>query len=829
MTEQETTRSFSIVQRVITRFKNRPDSEHEQSIVRIAITVIVLIYLGLSSLFGESSESVKHGLIILCLFLMFSTSILVAIAINPGISVTRRIICMLGDMGMISYLLYYYGQMMTPLYVVYLWVSSGYGLRYGNRYLAASTALAAIGFILVMRYNAEWREDPTIGWSLWIGLIVLPMYIASLLAKLSRALDAAKSANEAKSRFLANMSHEIRTPINGVIGLLELLSVTPLAEKQKSLVHGAQSSAAMLLHLINDVLDISKIEAGRISIEYAPFDLHALVNGVVGLFDNEARKKNLILKRNIDPACPYWLIGDELHLRQVLVNLVGNAVKFTEQGWVEVRVEACSITSERVQFNLIVEDTGIGISEEAKSYIFDPFRQEDERINRRFGGTGLGMSIAQQLVDLMEGELTASSEPGKGSRFTLNMECQRASIPTSAQYLRFPAGIRVVSSDSALIETLREWLGEWEVSCKVDLGIALQMDIDETVVLVDARCLKDGDKSILGNSGLTSRDLILITDNPQEWQEDGKFDYINIQPLPLERERLYSVLHSLQIASFDETELQPNQDKAPVKPLITGHILVAEDNKINQRVTCGFLEQDGHKVVVVDNGDAALDQLEAQEFDLAIVDMMMPGHGGLDVVKIFRHTQGSRTGMPFIVLTANVSKEVQTACESIGVKYLSKPLRGVDLKAEVQQILMPRKGEGYETKVESVFDILDAPILEESIYQELVELLGEGSRLESIVQDFYDDIEQLIKEMDLSVSSSDWQTVADNAHGLKSAAVGIGAKQLAAAARKLEYDMRKIPPRAQKDPLAGINAAYRAVRSELQSRITISGDSSGLS
>ncbi|MEW8145737.1 MAG: response regulator, partial [Candidatus Thiodiazotropha endolucinida] len=261
----------------------------------------------------------------------------------------------------------------------------------------------------------------------------------------------------------------------------------------------------------------------------------------------------------------------------------------------------------------------------------------------------------------------------------------------------------------------------------------------------------------------------------------------------------------------------------------TGHILVAEDNKINQRVTCGFLEQDGHKVVVVDNGDAALDQLEAQDFDLAIVDMMMPGHGGLDVVKIFRHTQGSRTGMPFIVLTANVSKEVQMACESIGVKYLSKPLRGVDLKAEVQQILMPRKGEGFETKVESVFDFSDAPILEESIYQELVELLGEGSRLESTVQDFYDDIEQLIKEMDLSVSSSDWQTVADNAHGLKSAAVGIGAKQLAAAARKLEYEMRKIPPRAQKDPLAGINAAYRAVRNELQSRITISGDSSGLS
>ncbi|MES9896755.1 MAG: ATP-binding protein [Candidatus Thiodiazotropha endolucinida] len=693
MMEQNITRSFSFVQRIISRFKNRPDSEHEQSIVRIAITIIVLIYLGLSSLFGEPSESVKHGLIILCLFLVFSTVILIAIAINPGISITRRIICMLGDMGMISYLLYYYGQMMTPLYVVYLWVSSGYGLRYGNRYLAASTVLAAMGFILVMHYNAEWREDPIIGWSLWIGLIVLPMYIASLLAKLSRALDAAKSANEAKSRFLANMSHEIRTPINGVIGLLELLSVTPLAEKQKSLLHGAQSSAAMLLHLVDDVLDISKIEAGSIIIVNAPFDLHALINSVVGLFNNEARKKNLILKRNIDPACPYWLIGDELHLRQVLVNLVGNAVKFTDQGWVEVRVEANSVTSDRVQINLTVEDTGIGISEEAKSYIFDPFRQEDERINRRFGGTGLGMSIAKQLVDLMDGQLIASSEIGKGSRFTLTIDYQRASVPTGVQYLRFPAGIRLISSDSNLTKTLCEWFGEWKISCKLDLGITSQTDFDETVVLIDTRCLKHGDKSILGKSGLASRDMILITDKTHEWQDADKFNYIDIHPLPLERERLFNVLHSLQTATFNKTEFKPDQDNATAKSLLSGHILVAEDNKINQRVTCRFLEQDGHKVILVDNGDTALDQLKAQDFDLAIVDMMMPGHGGLDVIKLFRSTQDNRAELPFIVLTANVSKEAQMACDSIGVKYLSKPLRGTDLKAEVQQILMTRKDE----------------------------------------------------------------------------------------------------------------------------------------
>ncbi|MBT2971531.1 MAG: response regulator [Candidatus Thiodiazotropha sp. (ex Ctena orbiculata)] len=826
MTKQNTNYSPTLVHGFMARFKNRPDTEHEQSLVRIAITVIVLIYLGVSSLFGEPSESAKHGLIILSLFLVFSTTIIIGIAINPGISITRRIICMFGDMGMISYLLYYYGQMMTPLYVVYLWVSSGYGLRYGNRYLAASTALAAIGFFLVMRYNAEWRNDPTIGWSLWIGLIVLPMYIASLLAKLSRALAAAESANEAKSRFLANMSHEIRTPINGVIGLLELLSANPLPEKQKSLVDGAQSSAAMLLHLINDVLDISKIEAGGISIKNARFDLHALLNGVLGLFDTEVRKKNLILKRYIDPACPYWLIGDELHLRQVLINLVSNAVKFTERGWVEVRLEVDSVTNERVQFRIIVNDTGIGISEEAKNYIFDPFRQEDERITRRFGGTGLGMSIAKQLVELMKGELTVSSELGKGSQFTLHLDCERTNAPVVSKQLKYPNGISLISNDSHLIEKLRTWLGVWKLDCRVNMGITTSNEFDEKVVLIDARCFDREDVSALGKAETTDRNLVIITDKAYEWLDNSGVDYVSVLPLPLDRERLYTVLHSLQTVTFDDNELQSNQKKATVKPLVKGNILVAEDNKINQRVTRGFLEQDGHKVVVVDNGDEALDQLEAQKFDLAIVDMMMPGHGGLDVIKLFRHTEGKRLGMPFIVLTANVSTDAREACESMGVKYLSKPLKGIDLKAEVQQLLISRKGSEDNSNIGHAVELSDTPIIEDDIFQDLVELLGNGARLEATVQDFYSDTERLLKEMDSFLNSNDWCSVADSAHGLKSAAVGIGAKQLALAARNLEQEMLKIPPRVHKDPLAGIQSAYRAVRDELQSRTTVLGNSS---
>ena len=819
-----------LLERIKARFENRPDTEHEQSLVRVAIVLIVLVYLVAVSLFGEISESALHGLIILSLFLVFSLAMIAAIALNPGISIPRRVICMLGDMGMITYLLYYYGESMTPLYIVYLWVSSGYGLRYGNRYLAASTVMAAFGFALVLQYNEDWRADPMTGWGLWIGLIVLPMYIASLLAKLSRALAAAEAANQAKSRFLANMSHEIRTPINGVIGLLELLSVTPLEAKQSSLVHGAQSSAATLLHLIENVLDISKIEAGRITLTKAPFDLHVLVNGVVGLFEYAANNKQLLLQRTIDPECPYRLIGDELHLRQVLVNLVSNAVKFTEQGQVELNVSAETVEEDRVRLRIDVIDSGIGISETAQNYIFEPFRQEDEGITRRFGGTGLGMSIAKQLTDLMGGELSVTSKVGQGSCFTLLLNCQLQQTDQTYVPLDIPLGIRVVSHDSSMISQLRNWFGEWDVSCAVDLGVTDQTL--ESVMLLDARALPHPSTLLEEYPGLSGRDLILLVDKTNlkfEYQATGYRGALN---LPLEKEQLYTVLHSCQSATFDKCEIPDESIPVHAKPLKKCHILVAEDNLTNQLVTRSFLEQDGHQVTVVDDGTAALDILEEQAFDLAIVDMMMPSHGGLEVIKLYRHMTGQRNGMPFVVLTANVSEEAKAACRSLGVKYLSKPLRGQVLQNVVQELLSTTSDQAGEQRSAgddpNSFSEATEGLIDEEIFQELQELMGAGSRMVSLVDDFYRDVDSLLFQIRQATQHGEWLRAADLAHALKGAALGIGADQLAHKARKLEQDLLQGVPRGHTDPLAQVEQSYRDVRTYLQVRIDQVKDSSRL-
>ncbi|MGD8910267.1 MAG: ATP-binding protein, partial [Chromatiales bacterium] len=491
-------------------------------------------------------------------------------------------------MGIITYLLYAYGETMTPIYIGYLWVSFGYGIRYGKRYLAASTILAALGFSQVLLYSDYWRANPTTGWGLWAGLIVLPVYVSSLLAKLSSALTAEEAANQAKSRFIANMSHEIRTPINGVIGLLELLSATTLAQKQRALVHAAQSTIATLLNLLENILDISKIEAGRVTHAQVPFDLHRLMNGVLGLFENEASNKNLLLRRHIDPGCPYLLVGDEHHLRQVLMNLLSNAVKFTERGQILVQVSADQVEPDKVLLRIEVSDTGIGISEQAQSYIFEPFRQEDELITRRFGGTGLGMSIAKQLTDVMGGELQVKSAVGQGSTFTLLLACGRqdSSAATFAP-LHLPAGVRLITQDSQLTRQLSDWLDEWGVRCMVDLGMDLAVTtlMAEAVVIFDARLLAHPELLLKDYPGLVARNILLLSEGGSTGYDITDSGYAAVLPLPLEREHLYTLLHSFQSTAVDNEVPLPGGGQSPALVLKAGHILLAEDNNINQLVT----------------------------------------------------------------------------------------------------------------------------------------------------------------------------------------------------------------------------------------------------
>jgi two-component system sensor histidine kinase RpfC len=404
--------------------------ELEQAALRVAIVGLVLLYLIYQASISDGRTAREVAWVAFATFSV-SVALLFRILYVGGTSVARRIFGIVVDNAATSYCLLQMEETGAIIIGVYLFVTFGNGFRYGRKYLHLCQCLALLGFGLVIAFSDYWRSHASLSIGLLIALVVLPFYVAVLAQRITEAMLRADEANKAKGRFLANMSHEMRTPLNGVIAMADVLRETPLNQSQSEIVETMTTSAQVLLAQIEDVLDMAKIEAGRVTVERRPFDLFVLLNSIVKVVLPQAGRKGLDLRLHVEPNATCWFEGDPHHLRQVVLNLVSNAVKFTEKGSVTI-LARLSDPVRNVGVRIEVRDTGVGIAKEKQSLIFEPFTQADNSITRVYGGTGLGTTIARHLVALMGGEIGLESEVGRGTIFWVEIPLSATATPSDA-------------------------------------------------------------------------------------------------------------------------------------------------------------------------------------------------------------------------------------------------------------------------------------------------------------------------------------------------------------------------------------------------------------
>src|SRR5579862_232040 len=410
----------SFAGQIRTRLAGRIDSEHEQALIRIVLVGLITIFMwGRATSAGIGAVAYQDKLLLLGLvgFFAAAVAIFMCICIWPAANIPRRVVGMICDAGGTTFALALAGDSGVGLIGVFLFITFGNGFRYGRNYLFLCQAFCLVGFLPIVLFAPWWSGEPYIGWGLMFSLILLPLYVSTLLKRIHEARSKAEEANKAKSSFLANMSHEMRTPLNGIVGVTDLLLATRLNSEQSDLMRMLRNSVSLLRSLVDDVLDISKIEAGRLVVEITDFDLYATLNSIVKMMRPHAAAKGLALRAMVDPSIEYQVLGDQLHLRQVLINLLANAVKFTERGDVTVSATLLSEVDDLLGVRFEVTDTGIGITAGAQGKIFDQFVQADDSTTRRYGGTGLGTTIAKQLVELMGGTIGVTSKLGAGTTF----------------------------------------------------------------------------------------------------------------------------------------------------------------------------------------------------------------------------------------------------------------------------------------------------------------------------------------------------------------------------------------------------------------------------
>lgn len=780
--------------------------ERGQALLRVVVSTVVATYLFYTDPTTTITDRVPTWMVV-AVYALISISLFWWILYSRESVSIRRYIANSADMGAISFAMVSAGESGMPLFLLYLWVTLGNGFRYGTSALIVSAVLGVAGFGVVVALTEAWQTHQALSTSVFLALMILPLYAAHLITQLNRALAQAREASAAKGQFLARMSHELRTPLNGVLGATDLLeSGRRLASEDLALLQVIRDSVQVSLSQINNVLDLSKLEAGKLVVERIPLDLHELINITTRMVRPAATQKGLRLVVRMAPEAAYRLVGDPHHLRAVLLNLLSNAVKFTERGYVSLDVFAAQDSLDCTTIRFEVHDTGVGIAPEALGRIFESFAQEDAGTTRRFGGTGLGTTIARQLTELMGGRIGVESTKGQGSVFWCEIPFNK--MPSVDALDPLP-GTRVVfvaqddevehyftqrlhelGAESILVHSRQEALDTIERSLR--LGNPVHAVFIDAALAIDdiATAQRNPLYERLASAAIPLFMVSDIVPVASQLRQLGYSAVLARHALPI---RIYAALH----AARAPMELpRPGVVSVPAwlwsqRRGTRRRLLVADDNRTNLMIVRRILEEAGYEIDVAESGDVALENLQQGRYRLAVLDMHMPGMDGLSVLRQYR-AQYPRSKMPVIMLTANVSLDAQQQCADTGANaYLAKPVRAVDLLGEIERLLRESEVETIQPFVARANDARTTPtalpdLVDTSVLAELDRLYRDPRELGRTIGEYEREGRELFARIAQACKSGNHAAFCDAVHALKGNAANVGANRLMQVCRETE-------------------------------------------